>query len=222
MSEAQGHRPFVGYRPICDTWILARPRVPYYGAYPNGFLERARVLLGAAVDEPVLHVCGGMARSYPGRRGFGPNDRTLDRDLLLFPDYGYGAERVPTRGPHDWDEDAIPNCRVCGTTKLEAVNRDAWECVTDANWRAILADPPYTSADAEHYKPGPRLLPHPNAVVKAMYDAVKPGRRVAMLHYVLPQPPKGAIFVACVGVVVGFNNRMRCFSVFEKPVEVKC
>lgn len=29
------------YRPICDLWILARPKVKYYGAYPNGFLERA-------------------------------------------------------------------------------------------------------------------------------------------------------------------------------------
>ena len=38
-----------------------------------------------------------------------------------------------------------------------------------------------------------------------------------MLHYVLPQPPReGVRFVACVGVIVGYNNRMRVFSVFER------
>jgi hypothetical protein len=38
-----------------------------------------------------------------------------------------------------------------------------------------------------------------------------------MLHYVLPQPPRvGVRFVACIGVIVGYNNRMRCFSVFER------
>ena len=35
----------MGYRPITDLWFLARPKVKYYGAYPNGFLERARALL---------------------------------------------------------------------------------------------------------------------------------------------------------------------------------
>ncbi len=40
-----------------------------------------------------------------------------------------------------------------------------------------------------------------------------------MLHYVLPQPPReGVRFVACVGVIVGYNNRMRVFSVFEREI----
>lgn len=73
------------YRPICDTWILARSKVKYYGAYPAGFLHRARVLLGCG-DAPVLHVCGGMVRRYP-YSGFGPNDKTLDLDPATEPDY---------------------------------------------------------------------------------------------------------------------------------------
>lgn len=41
--------------------------------------------------------------------------------------------------------------------------------------------------------------------------------RGGMLHYLLPQPPReGVKFIACVGVIVGFNNRMRVFSVFER------
>jgi len=54
-------------------WILTRAKlkggVKYYGAYPGGFPERARALLGAIIDEPVLHVCGGVVRHYPYRGG---------------------------------------------------------------------------------------------------------------------------------------------------------
>jgi hypothetical protein len=78
------------YRPITDIWILARPKLKdgkkYYGAYPAGFLQRARDLLGCGIHDPVLHVCGGMARHYP-YAGFGPNDRTLDLDPKTEPDY---------------------------------------------------------------------------------------------------------------------------------------
>lgn len=81
----------MSYRPITDVWILARPKVKYYGAYPNGFAERARALLGVTVEDAVLHVCGGRAREYPSRRGFGPNDCTLDLDASLSPDYVQAA-----------------------------------------------------------------------------------------------------------------------------------
>lgn len=76
----------MSYRPICDVWILARSKTKYYGAYPAGFLHRARVLLGADDLDPVLHVCGGRVRDYPFR-GMGPNDATLDLDPALEPDY---------------------------------------------------------------------------------------------------------------------------------------
>ena len=87
------------YRPVCDRWILARAKLlggrKYYGAYPGGFPERARVLLGAWPDEPVLHVCGGMARYYPWRGGFGPNDKTLDLDPATEPDFLMDARVGP-------------------------------------------------------------------------------------------------------------------------------
>jgi hypothetical protein len=40
----------------------------------------ARVLIGCGINDPVPHVCGGMARYYPYAGGFGPNDKTLDLD----------------------------------------------------------------------------------------------------------------------------------------------
>lgn len=183
----------MNYRPITDIWILARPKVKYYGAYPNGFLERARALLGVTPVDSVLHVCGGMARQYPAKpRGFGPNDKTLDLDPALKPDYLLAA-----------------------TSPLPLYDN----AHDPPGWAALIADPPYTLDDAAHYAPGSAMFPSANKIVSNMLDVVRPGGRVGMLHYVLPQPPRtGVRFVACIGVVVGFNNRMRCFSVFEKEM----
>lgn len=173
------------YRPICDTWILARPKVKYYGAYPNGFLERAKALLGVNRKDRVLHVCGGAAKQYPAWAALCPNDWTLDLDERLNPDYLWDATKPLPGG--------------------------------DGLWDGILCDPPYTLEDAEHYAVHTDLMPKPNALLRNALRSVRDGGRVGMLHYVLPQPPReGVKFVACVGVIVGFNNRMRVFSVFEK------
>lgn len=197
----------MSYRPITDVWILARPKVKYYGAYPNGFLERARALLGVTPFDGVLHVCGGAARQYPAKpRGFGSCDRTLDLDASLVPDYVQGAT------------DPLPRfCSRNYTGHNALLGRHDPPCPYCHEWPALIADPPYTEADADHYAPGAAAFPSANRVLRNMLDVVRVGGRVGMLHYVLPQPPReGVRFVACVGVIVGFNNRMRVFSVFEK------
>jgi len=195
----------VSYRPITDVWILARPKVKYYGAYPNGFLERARALLGVTPLDPVLHVCGGMARQYPAKpRGFGPNDKTLDLDADLSSDFVQAAT------------DSLPQLPVPARTfgDLPPVAP-----IAIGLWPALIADPPYTVDDAAHYTPGKSAFPSANLILKNMLAVVRPGGRVGMLHYVLPQPPReGVRFVACVGVIAGYNNRMRCFSVFEREI----
>lgn len=182
----------MSYRPITDVWILARPKVKYYGAYPNGFLERAKVLLGATPCQMVLHVCGGHAKAYPNTRVMGHGDRTLDLDPLTAPDYLQDArDPLPvTPSHHQWD--------------------------------AILCDPPYTEADAAKYNVGAGTMPLANALLKNALSSVKTYGRVGMLHYVLPQPPKVDVkFIACVGVITGYNNRMRVFSVFERTGSVR-
>jgi hypothetical protein len=55
-----------------------------------------------------------------------------------------------------------------------------------------------------------------DALLANMLAALEPGQRAGIIHYVLPSPPKGARFVACVAVVCGFNNRGRIYSVFER------
>lgn len=93
----------MSYRPITDVWILARPKVKYYGAYPSGFLERARSMLGVTIQDAVLHVCAGRVRDYP-YRGFGPHDKTLDLDPSVSPDFCQDArERLPANDAVPWD-----------------------------------------------------------------------------------------------------------------------
>ena len=152
-----------------------------YGAYLGGFPERARALLGVRIDEPVLHVCGGLSRLYPYAGGFGPNDKTLDLDPSCEPDFLRDA-------------------------------RDEYP----AGFRAVLADPPYSEPDAAHYPPGAERYPTPTIILRRGLSAVGVGGRVGIIHYALPQPPKNAKFIACVGVVCGFNNRIRAYSVFER------
>lgn len=90
----------MSYRPICDTWILARPKVAYHGAYPSGFLHRARALLGVGPLDCVLHVCAGRVRDYP-YRGLGPRDLTLDVNPALEPDIVHDVTTGIPEGAYD-------------------------------------------------------------------------------------------------------------------------
>lgn len=177
----------MGYRPICDLWILARPKVKYYGAYPSGFLERAKPLIGCGKHGArVLHCCGGLAKEYPydkGFLGYGNADQTMDTDPMLKPDILGDATDIAT-WPEQW-------------------------------WDGIIIDPPYTKADAAQYRGG--NLPKANLLLKIALQHVPLGGMVGMLHYIVPQPPRDITkFIACVGVFVGYNNRMRAFSVFQR------
>lgn len=184
----------MSYRPITDMWFLARAKLKggekYYGAYLGGFPERARALLGCKLTDPVLHVCGGKAKLYPYKRGFGPNDMTLDLDPSCFPDFCQDAR------------DPFPSCPPITPCAVP-------------EWGGILIDPPYSEQDATHYLPGAEKYPKPNQLIANALEVLPSGGRVGLIHYILPSP-KDAIFVACVGVVCGFNNRLRCYSVFEK------
>ena len=84
----------------------------------------------------------------------------------------------------------------------------------DDSFDGCLIDPPYTEEDAKRYGfecPAPADLLHEG------YRLVRPGGRVGLLHYIVPRPPaKDARLVAMIAVVVGFGNRVRVFTVFEK------
>jgi hypothetical protein len=52
--------------------------------------------------------------------------------------------------------------------------------------------------------------------MRDMIDTRAPGQRAGMIHYVIPRCPPGARFVACIGVICGFGNRGRFYTVFER------
>lgn len=192
------------YRPITDMWILARAKLKggqkYYGAYLGGFPERARALLGVSINDPVLHVCGGLARQYPYAGGFGPNDKTMDLDPATKPDYLQDAREPWKVG--------INTPAILGFARC---------------FKAYLLDPPYSETDAEHYigGTGASVYPSPNLLLKRAFEVMEVGQRVGIIHYSLPKAPANSRFVACVGIICGFNNRIRCYSVFEKIEEQK-
>jgi hypothetical protein len=185
------------YRPITDIWILARPKLnggrKYYGAYPAGFLQRARDLLGCGLHDPVLHVCGGMARHYP-YTGFGPNDQTLDLDPGTQPDF---CRDVLDAWPYFSLKNAPPYLM----------------------WRGIIADPPYSEDEATNYAPGKVKYPRPAHILTRATECLQPGRRIGILHYLWVKPVPGLRPVAVICVLVGCNNRARLFSVFEREAK---
>ncbi len=176
----------MSYRPIMDIWLLGRAKLKggrkFYGAFLGGFGERARTLLGVHIDDPVLHICSGCVRDYPYPRAVGPNDKTLDVDAALNPDF----------------------------------HRDACLGPYPSGFRAMLADPPYSPEDADHYAPGRLVYPSPELIVRNAIDALPVGCRVGILHYMWPSPPANAIEVGAFCVTTGRRGRARHFVVFEK------
>lgn len=189
----------MSYHPIHDVWFLARCKYKggkkRYGGYLGGFPERARRIIGAPLDEPMLHVCGGLARDYPYVGGFGPWDQTLDLDPECNPDFLQDA-REP-----------FPTHFVIGNKE---------KISTHLEWAGILIDPPYSPEDAEHYSCGKDVYPSPNQLVENALGALRVGRKVGIIHYMVPRCSKNAKFIFCAGIVSGFNNRIRAFSVYEK------
>lgn len=191
------------YRPITDVWILGRPKTGYYGSYPAGFLQRARNLLGVGRMDAVLHVCSGAILDYrcgptcegrkSGKRhyhGFGPNDKTLDLNPEVKPDYLRDArEPYPRPRSNAWDAILIDR---------PYTEDDADEYI-------------------KHGLQGGRfVLPSPQLLVKNAIDVLPIGGKVGILDYKWPSPPKNGREVALVGVAVGRKSNARWYTVFER------
>jgi hypothetical protein len=179
----------MSYRPITDVWILARSKVKYFGAYPAGFLSRARDLLGAGIHDPVLHVCGGRVRDYP-MKGFGRYDVTMDLDAEMKPDLLLDAGK-----PDSYERAISENPQIQG----------------------VLADPPYTRAFANEYRPGEAHFVSADDIVKHSLAILPIGGRVGVLSLHWPRYPKRySRQIAVVAVYVGNGNLGRTFAVFER------
>ena len=78
----------------------------------------------------------------------------------------------------------------------------------------ILADPPYSIEDSEHY--GPTMVKR-NKVMKALGKKAKGGTHVVWLDQVLPMYRKDEWkLVGIIGMVKSTNHRFRVVTIFEK------
>jgi hypothetical protein len=190
----------VSFRPITDVWILARPKVRYFGAFPAGFLLKARDLLSVGRDGQVLHVCSGKVREYK----CGPACK------------GQTAQHYHGWGEADltWDADnqLVPN--ICNDVNY----KPAWLAVvtTHPDIQAVLADPPYTKEYAEHYRVR-SSFPTADGIVVNAINILPVGGRVGILSMGWPRYPKDrARQIAIVGVLVGNGNIGRWYAVYER------
>ena len=85
------------------------------------------------------------------------------------------------------------------------------------NYDLILADPPYSVEDAEHYKP---TMVKRNKVMAALGSRAMAGTHVVWLDQVLPMYRKDQWSVTgYIGMVKSTNHRFRIVTIFErKPV----
>lgn len=177
------------YRPITDFWLLARCK------YKNGIKRY-----------------GGYLGGFPERArvlvGAGSSDAVLHVCGGMAKFYPY----VGGFGENDKTLDLDPLTEP--DFLMDA--RDEYPLNNGKLWRAIIADPPYSTEDAAKYSVGAGVYPSPNLILRNSLKVVDIGGRVGIIHYMLPSPPKNAKFVASVGIICGFNNRIRVFSVFER------
>ena len=189
----------MSYRPITDVWILARPKVKYFGAYPAGFLQRARDMLAVTADAQVLHICSGKVRDYKcgpscsgngHYHGLGKNDITADLDPALKPDLIFDARD-----------------RASYTAAISA----------HPQIQAALADPPYMKHFAAHYVPGADAFPSGDTIVNNTLRILPVGARMGILSMGWPRYPTSISRpIAIIGVVVGNGNIGRWFAVYER------
>lgn len=81
-------------------------------------------------------------------------------------------------------------------------------------FRAVLLDPPYTPEYAEGLYGTD--YPLPSHLLAEAARVVRPGGRVAIVHFSAPYPPEGCRFVRVIAVSTGCGYALRAVSVFER------
>ncbi len=84
----------------------------------------------------------------------------------------------------------------------------------DNSHAAALIDPPYTP----HY--AKELFgveyPRPAHLLKEAARVVRPNGRIALVHYIVANAPRGAVFITAFGLSMGFGYPLRAVTIYEK------
>lgn len=183
-------------------------RIEHYTAttkYPRSlFVSEDGRIVGTWIMGNNYKVKSGYYGGYP--HGY------LARVRAMFPDKSNALHVFSGRV----DQSAWPGDTVDLNETLEPTYIDdaqSLDSVPLQNYDIILADPPYSIEDAEHYQP---TMVKRNKVMKALARC-KAGTHVVWLDQVLPMYRKDQWdLIGVIGMVKSTNHRFRVITIFER------
>ena len=155
-----------------------------------------------------------MGNAYGVKSGYygGYPHGYLKRIKALFPDKNRALHVFSGRV----DQSAWPGDTVDLNPDMEPTYLDdaqSLEMVPLQQYDIVLADPPYSVEDAEHYQP---TMVKRNKVMKAL-TGVRVGTPIVWLDQVLPMYRKDEWrIVGVIGMVKSTNHRFRVITIFER------
>jgi SAM-dependent methyltransferase len=84
----------------------------------------------------------------------------------------------------------------------------------DGSVSAVMIDPPYSEGYATSLY-GVKYA-RPSHLLREAARVVRPGGRIAIVHYITPKPVAGLRFVKAFGLSTGFDMPMRAVTIFER------
>lgn len=173
---------------VYATWLIGndyRNKSRFYGAYPAGFLDRLMALMG---DVPFTRVVGGFH---------------VQNILHVF------SGSLPA-GPYvrldlHRDREAEYHGSVYDAAGIFGLR---------PKFGLVIADPPYTGADAVKYE---TPMVNRGRAMRAIADITLPGGHLAWLDTVWPMHRKDQwTTVGRITVIRSTNHRVRLLSIFER------
>jgi hypothetical protein len=211
----QEQRPPLGWHPLIIRGNQAQPKSGL--SWPER-IENYRRLIGT----PHLHYedgwCTGtwvLGNSYGKKTDYygAYQGNFLKRIAALFPD----RRRVLHLFAGKVDTAAFPGDTLDirhGLAPTYCCNAETCVGVPLADYDFVLADPPYSESDAEHYG---MAMVNRNHVVRTLSDGLRPGAYVVWLDQVYPMYARVMLEPeALIGIVGSTNHRFRVLTAFRK------
>lgn len=213
---------------IEGLWIMGndyRVKSGYYGGYPAGYLPRVMSMFPDA--KRILHLFSGCVEKTDDR--FITFDINPERKPDICGDAERLSEYLGITGTFEYDKaSGCLFCRICGKEYRRG-------CRHGDVFDLILADPPYSVEDCEHY--GTPMVSR-SKVIKECVRVLVPGGVMVWLDQVFPMfrkdeldligtiyaradLPEGLEHVGEIGMVKSTNHRVRAVFMFQR-VEHGC
>lgn len=183
-------KPQIDGRWLNAVWMMGnnyKSHAPgFYGAYPPGYIRRISSLFPDVRN--IAHIFSGSLDADQASAGFGDHVRVTRVDVRPEPHPDVRPDIVADVETRDWFE--------------------------EPGFDLVLADPPYSVEDAEHY--GPPLCSR-KKVIERCWEALVPGGNLVWMDQVLPMYSKDKWNLwGLICIVRSTNHRVRLVSIMEK------